>query len=165
MADESNGDQRRDGREVIARLADELLPVLIARLEASGLGELEVREDEWRVRLRRPQTNGATPPTGGPQVTAGLAAPSSESRQAVSRPERGRALVTSPAVGYFAPSDNLKVGSALRAGDVIGYIDVLGVRQEVVAPEAGTLARLEVETAQAVEYGQLIARVEPEARG
>jgi acetyl-CoA carboxylase biotin carboxyl carrier protein len=38
----------------IDRLAAELLPALIARLGSTGLGELEVRQDGWRVRLRRP---------------------------------------------------------------------------------------------------------------
>jgi acetyl-CoA carboxylase biotin carboxyl carrier protein len=38
----------------IDRLATELLPALIARLGSTGLGELEVRQDGWRVRLRRP---------------------------------------------------------------------------------------------------------------
>jgi len=37
----------------IDRLAVELLPALIAKLGATGLGELEVRQDGWRVRLRR----------------------------------------------------------------------------------------------------------------
>jgi len=38
----------------IARLADELLPALIAKLGTTQLGELEVREGDWHVRLRRP---------------------------------------------------------------------------------------------------------------
>jgi biotin carboxyl carrier protein len=38
----------------MARLADDLLPELIGRLVATGLGEIEVREDGWRIRLRRP---------------------------------------------------------------------------------------------------------------
>jgi biotin carboxyl carrier protein len=38
----------------IGRLADELLPALIAKLGATGLGELEVREGDWKVRLRAP---------------------------------------------------------------------------------------------------------------
>ena len=37
----------------VGRLADEVLPALIARLEASTLGELEIRRNGWRVRLRR----------------------------------------------------------------------------------------------------------------
>lgn len=38
----------------IERLAVELLPALMAKVAATGLGELEVREGAWRVRLRRP---------------------------------------------------------------------------------------------------------------
>ena len=37
----------------IEGLADDLLPALIAKLGATGLAELEVREGDWRVRLRR----------------------------------------------------------------------------------------------------------------
>ena len=38
----------------ISRLAEELLPALIAKLGTTHLGELEVREGDWHVRLRRP---------------------------------------------------------------------------------------------------------------
>ena len=38
----------------IGRLTEELLPALIAKLGTTQLGELEVREGEWQVRLRRP---------------------------------------------------------------------------------------------------------------
>lgn len=164
------------GRQTIARLADELLPLLIARLEASALGELEVREDGWRVRLRRPlQGNGRAagdepllvglpgefPRSGG---IVGDGSNAAEARPAGGRAERRRMKVTSPAVGYFLPRDGVGPGAHLRNGDVIGHIDVLGVRQEVVAPSDGMLSRLEVESGQAVEYGQPIARLEPDPR-
>jgi biotin carboxyl carrier protein len=45
---------RTDDHAAIGRLADELLPALAAKLGATGLGEIEVREGEWRVRVRRP---------------------------------------------------------------------------------------------------------------
>lgn len=47
------GNRNADHAE-IGRLADVLLPALIAKLSTTRLGELEVREGEWRVRLRRP---------------------------------------------------------------------------------------------------------------
>ena len=50
----------------IARLTDELLPALIAKLSTTQLGELEVREGEWHVRLRRPYGVG---PGEGRRVT------------------------------------------------------------------------------------------------
>jgi biotin carboxyl carrier protein len=52
--------ERAADHAAIDRLADELLPALIAKLGATGLGELEVREGGWRVRLRRP-AEGAAP--------------------------------------------------------------------------------------------------------
>ncbi|HYM82690.1 MAG TPA: hypothetical protein VEY67_00885 [Candidatus Dormibacteraeota bacterium] len=69
-ADRRDADRAGDGaqpRDAVARLADhaaierlasDLLPALVARLSGTGLGELEVREGEWRVRLRRPATSG-----------------------------------------------------------------------------------------------------------
>jgi acetyl-CoA carboxylase biotin carboxyl carrier protein len=156
---------QRGGRRVIARLTDELLPVLIARLEASSLGELEVREDGWRVRLRRPmEGNGAAVPR--PAQTSRSAEMPAEARQSTqpSRGEPDRTLVASPAVGYFVPRDGITPGVALRSGDLVGHIDVLGVQQEVVVQLDGIVTRIEVEPGQAVEYGEPIARLEPESR-
>ena len=48
------GCERAADHAAIDRLSTELLPALIAKLGATGLGELEVREGDWRVRLRRP---------------------------------------------------------------------------------------------------------------
>lgn len=38
----------------IDRLIDALMPALVAKLGTLNVGELEVREGDWRVRLRRP---------------------------------------------------------------------------------------------------------------
>jgi len=47
----------------LTRVAEDVLPALIARFGAASLGELEIRHGECRVRLRR--AGGA-----GPAVTA-----------------------------------------------------------------------------------------------
>ena len=49
----SAADRAADHRSV-ERLTSDLVPALIARLASSGLAELEVREGDWKVRLRRP---------------------------------------------------------------------------------------------------------------
>jgi biotin carboxyl carrier protein len=46
--------ERAADHAAIDRLAGELLPALVAKLSATGLGEIEVREGPWRVRIRRP---------------------------------------------------------------------------------------------------------------
>src|ERR1700675_1193014 len=53
-------DERRADRAAIAGSISDLLPALIAKLGATGLAELEVRQDGLRVRLRRP-TDAAGP--------------------------------------------------------------------------------------------------------
>lgn len=52
--------ERSRDHAAIERLARDLLPALVAKLGAGGLGELEVREGEWRIRLRRPAPQGNT---------------------------------------------------------------------------------------------------------
>jgi biotin carboxyl carrier protein len=49
----SDGDRAAD-HAAIDRLASDVLPALMAKLGATGLGEIEVREGPWKVRLRRP---------------------------------------------------------------------------------------------------------------
>jgi acetyl-CoA carboxylase biotin carboxyl carrier protein len=163
----SDKQPRTDARQTISRLVDEVLPALIARLERSELGEMEVREDGWRIRLRRsspsPVTAEAPPPQQSrstPRPLTGPAPSASAQADRHHRPEPMRGLVASPAVGYFVARDGVRAGSAVRDGDVVGHIDVLGVRQEVVTPVAGVLREFEVEPGQAVEYGQPIVRVE-----
>ena len=48
-----DGDREAD-HAAIGRLADELIPALIAKLSATGLGEIEVGEGDWTIRVRRP---------------------------------------------------------------------------------------------------------------
>ena len=73
-------------------------------------------------------------------------------------------MATSPGVGFYTTREGIATGSQVRSGDVIGHVDVLGVRQEVVAPGDGIVARLLAEAGEAVEYGQDLVRLEPLAR-
>jgi acetyl-CoA carboxylase biotin carboxyl carrier protein len=52
-ADRSEADRLAD-HAAIDRLADDLVPALIAKLSATGLGEIEVGEGAWTIRVRRP---------------------------------------------------------------------------------------------------------------
>jgi acetyl-CoA carboxylase biotin carboxyl carrier protein len=169
-ADEPAADDRATDHAAIDRLAGELLPALIAKLGATGLGELEVREGTWRVRLRRPA--GDSRPT--PERKAGDRAAGDRPERAPDRgSERGprtlhrpleaktartesRAVATSPAVGIFRSRADLSAGARVRAGDRLGAVDMLGVAQEVVAPVDGILGASLVESGDAVEYGQEI---------
>ncbi len=47
-------DERAADHAAIARLAEDLVPALIAKLSASGLGEIEIGESTWTIRVRQP---------------------------------------------------------------------------------------------------------------
>jgi biotin carboxyl carrier protein len=63
--EERDAAERLADHAAIDSLADELIPALIAKLGASGLGEIEVREGAWKVRLRRPADGSAPAHPGG----------------------------------------------------------------------------------------------------
>ena len=167
---------RRD-HEAIGRLADELLPLLVARLTASGLGEIEVRENGWKARLRKPaghEAMHAVPVRATESHTAhGHAAirPGAgqgrddrvaDSDAAAETPDH--LAVTSSAVGIFHPRKDLATGMNVRAGDRVGYVDVLGVHEDLVSPVNGVIGSSLAEAGEAVEYGQELIRIEPPDR-
>lgn len=53
--------QREADHASLARLSETLVPALMDKLAASGLGELEVHEGSWRIRLRRPPSVAPSP--------------------------------------------------------------------------------------------------------
>jgi biotin carboxyl carrier protein len=189
-AERSANDRLADHAQ-IERLTDDLLPALAAKLGASGLAEIEVREGPWKVRLRRPP--GANGSTQGRRSTdrpsraqpghsehghapvaleshrgsvgwEGLGlTPVGPGRPAGTTGGDGRAhraIATSPAVGIFQGRPEMRPGTRVRAGDRLGFVDVLGVRQEVISPVDGMVGATLVDAGDAVEYGQELVRIE-----
>jgi acetyl-CoA carboxylase biotin carboxyl carrier protein len=154
----------------IEAAARDLVPDLTERLERHGLGEIEVRCGDLRVRLARGSAgvpavaaataagDAAAPPAGGGSVAPG--------RQVAASPVTTSAAshaVSAPAVGYFVYGEGLGPGMTVEKGDALGYVDVLGVRHDVRAPRAGTVRNLVTETGEAVEYGQVLIELEAPA--
>ncbi|MBA2488985.1 MAG: hypothetical protein H0V36_06615 [Chloroflexi bacterium] len=166
---DANGEGRSAGRATssaadqreLSRVATELLPALIARFGEGQLGELEIRRDGWRIRLRR--GDAGVPAVSGeeaPSRRATSARPSAGRGEGPSATERGRISVTSMAVGYFQPAKTLQVGQRVRSGDVLGQVDMLGVRHDAVAGSDAIVSRVLAEAGQAVEYGQELVRLD-----
>ncbi len=168
--------ERAADHAAIDRLADGLLPALIAKLGATGLGELEVREGTWRVRLRRP-ADDRSPSTGsssgrrrerGDRHDGGSDRAESQRERAGRSSAHGdgtgrdatRQAATSPAVGIYRPRADLAAGPRVRSGDRLGAVDMLGVAQEVVAPADGIVGVSLADAGDAVEYGQGLLVIE-----
>jgi biotin carboxyl carrier protein len=147
----------------LARLSDSLVPALVAKLSATGLGELEVHEGDWRIRLRRLSHAAPTARRADrtrPTAPAAMPAPAGPTPAAPSS-DRERGVATSPAVGVFRAL--AQVGARVRAGDRIATVDLLGIPQDVVAPIDGTVVEVFAQTGDAVEYGEELAAVEAPA--
>ena len=160
--------QRQADHASLARLSETLVPALVAKLTGTGLGEVEVREGDWRIRVRRPLGATSTAParrSERPRL-GGQAAPHAEPRTAKSSAtaapvDPDRAIATSPAVGVFRPG--VAIGTAVHVGDRIAIVDLLGIPQDVTSPIDGTLVELFVQTGEAVEYGEEIGAIEADA--
>jgi acetyl-CoA carboxylase biotin carboxyl carrier protein len=150
----------------ISRVVPGLIQQLTQRLTLHGLGEIEVRRGDLRVRVVAPPTSGAA--TAGAKPTA-VSTPSHAAQGQAGQAGRGHPPhpagadpggVMSPAVGYFSYADGLGPGLTVEKGDALGYVDVLGVRHDVRAPRSGVVRNLVTETGEAVEYGQLLIELE-----
>ena len=157
--------QRKADHASLSRLSETLVPALVAKLTGTGLGEVEVREGDWKIRVRRPVTGGAAPaprrserPRLGAASHAEPRAAKPAASQTAAEPDARRSVVTSPAVGIFRPG--VTVGTVVRAGDRIAVVDLLGIPQDVTAPIDGTLLEVFAQAGEAVEYGEEVAVVE-----
>jgi biotin carboxyl carrier protein len=176
-------DERSADHAAIDRLSLELLPSLIAKIGATHLGELEVREGAWRVRLRRPgvDASGSTGHGAGPAGRERRPAERAGDRGTPDRADRhqeraartahhgtdggsarsaSRGIATSPAVGIYRPRTDLSAGDRVRSGDRLGAVDMLGVAQEVLSPVDGIIGSALAESGDAVEYGQELLVIE-----
>jgi len=177
--------ERAADHAAIHDLTAGLLPALMAKLSATGLGELEVREGAWHVRLRRSADgvardkrvadraargqagHHAPAPAGVPGLTAvGPGRDGRDGREVrdgrdgTVAPGERRVVATSPAVGTFRAAADRGAGTRIRAGDRVGTVDMLGVAQEVTSPMDGVVGASLAESGDVVEYGQELVVIE-----
>jgi acetyl-CoA carboxylase biotin carboxyl carrier protein len=149
----------------MARLAADLVPALTERLRRHGLGEIEVRQGELRVRVAAAPT-GAPPAVGSAvEVTVTRAADDANPTAPDPALPQTRDPVTSPAVGYFVYADGLGPGQTVSAGSELGFVEMLGIRHEVRATADGVVRHLVAESGEPVEYGQLLVEIDRDEAG
>jgi acetyl-CoA carboxylase biotin carboxyl carrier protein len=150
---------------------------LIKMVTETGVAELEVQQGDSRVRIRRVLRSGvhhvsAPPATGVSALAVASTAPSPEpppSPQAAPDLLNDPSLVTvkSPIVGTFyeAPSPGspnfVKLGDAVKPGDVLCIIESMKLMNEIEAEIAGTVVTKFVNNAQPVEYGEALFAIRP----
>jgi acetyl-CoA carboxylase biotin carboxyl carrier protein len=137
-------------------VSDDDIAWLLQLLEAEGLVEVEVEEDDWGVRVSRAVAVVPEAPVAAAPVAA---APSGDELAHDVVP------ILSPITGtfYSAPSPEspayVEEGSQVERGGVVGLIEAMKVFNEVEAPVAGTVVKLLVDNKQNVQADQRLMLV------
>lgn len=150
-----------------------LIRDLAALLKEVDLAEIEVEQDDFRIRVSRtvagaPAAHAAVghePQAAGPAQPATPAAPAEAAETPVDM-ARHPGAVPSPMVGtaYLAPEPGARafvhVGDTVRAGQTVLIVEAMKHMNEVAAPHAGSVTAILVEDGQPVEFGEPLMIIE-----
>ena len=146
----------------------DLLQQIVKLMAANDLNTVDVRDGERRIILKR---GAATGPVvmSMPTMSAPVANPSGggSAPAAPVDEEAGLKPIKSPMVGtfYAAPSPDAKpfvnVGSKVDEETDVCVIEAMKVFNNIKAELRGTIAKILVQSGQAVEFGQTLFLVKP----
>lgn len=163
---------------------------LLQFMEEHGLEEFEYARGDFRVRLRKPGSEGVWHPAAAPSKSEGQrsgrreiggreSSGADETATAGDRPESDAAgkegsedqggghVVKSPIVGtyYEAPNPGappfVKVGDHVNAGQVICIVEAMKLMNEIESDAGGKVTKILMKNGQPVEYGQPLFVIQP----
>jgi biotin carboxyl carrier protein len=116
-----------------------------------ALTEIDLRQGETRLRLRRP---------GGAMSVGVATTPARKASPIVTPtpPTAATTVVRAQVVGVFRSA--ITVGEAVTEGQVLGQIETMGLPNDCLAPAAGSIQAIRVGNGQPVEYGQPLFEIE-----
>ena len=148
----------------------DLIRDLAALLKEVDLAEIEIEQDDFRIRVSRiaagvPGPRVALNDEPAPTVSGTPAATAASSDMPADLDQHPGA-VPSPMVGtvYLAPEPGapafVQVGDKIRPGQTILILEAMKHMNEVAAPRAGTVTAIFVEDGQPVEFGEPLMIIE-----
>jgi len=164
MANDGAEGSKSGGRKSGMNIDTALVRELAELLNETGLTEIEVEDDDRKIRVSRGAVSAAAPvyapasaPAAAPAPAA--AAPAPAEAAAPSGPDLKNA-VKSPMVGtcYLTPEPGaapfIAVGKAVKEGDTLLIVEAMKVMNPITAPKSGTVTAILVDNAQPVEFDQ-----------
>ena len=144
------------------------IKTIVQLMSDHDLTEFKVEAEEMHLCIKRggePVITAAAPAVAAPVMPApALAAPAPEAPAAPAVESKGDEIdgetIDSPIVGTFygAPApdqDNfVSVGSTVTPDTVVCIVEAMKVMNEIKAEKSGTIKKILVDNAQAVEFGQ-----------
>lgn len=154
-----------------------LLEEMVKLMSQHDLNTVDVRNGDKRVVLKRGAVMAAVPavaPVAAPAASAPAAAPAAAgagvaavSAAPAAESDAGLVAIKSPMVGtfYAAPSPDAKpfvqVGSVVDEDTDVCVIEAMKVFNSIKAECRGTIAKVLVNNASTVEFGQVLFLVKP----
>ena len=145
---------------------------LVELMKEHDLSEMDLRQGEMRIQLRR----GGEPLRAAPQpaVPAPAATPpvAAVPKQAAAKPaesptlEEHLALITSPMVGTFYAGPDPDSPAYVKVGDPVGpettvcIVEAMKVFNEIPAEVSGKIVAVLVENGEPIEFGQPLFKVD-----
>jgi acetyl-CoA carboxylase biotin carboxyl carrier protein len=143
----------------------ELIRELAELLRETGLAEIEVEQDDFRIRVSRGSPQ-APAQMGVAPAPAATPPPERQPEPPPADPAKHPGIVPSPMVGtvYRAAEPGarpfVEVGDSVQAGQTILIVEAMKHMNEVPAPRAGTVTAILVEDGQPVEFGEPLLVIE-----
>ena len=149
----------------------DLIRELAALLKETELSEIEIEQDDFRIRMSRQRAGAAgagrshaePPRAAGRPPTASDAAPHELARRP-GAPSGLRALADGrhrlPRRRSRGRSRSSRSATTVAAGQTILIVEAMKHMNEVAAPRAGKVVEILVEDGQPVEYGQPLMIIE-----
>lgn len=133
---------------------------LIELIEESDITELEIKEGDEAIKLRRGNAGVETLPVTAAPAPAISAGPKTSQSVENEKPAPKGHTVNSPMVGTFyrAPSPEaqsfVEVGQKVKAGEVLCIIEAMKMMNQIESDKDGTLQTIHVENGEPVEFDQ-----------
>jgi acetyl-CoA carboxylase biotin carboxyl carrier protein len=150
----------------------DLIKKLLALMNETNAGTIEVRKNLWSTTVRVSKDPSAGNSGQGNPASAARASASGEeagSGSATAEPAVATHLldVKSPMVGTFYSQPEpgaepyVTVGSRIAPGQTLCIIEAMKIMNPIDAEVSGVVKEITVQDAQAVEFGQVLFRVDP----
>jgi acetyl-CoA carboxylase biotin carboxyl carrier protein len=154
---------------------------LIQEILQSDISEFELEHTDTKIRLKRgfAQNAGSAPqihahpatvsPASSKPIAAEAIAP--KTNKALDADDQSLHIVTSPIVGtvYRAPNPNaesyVKLGDKIHEGSILCLVEAMKLMNEIPSDISGEIARIYIEDAHPVEFGQKLFGIRPEKQG
>ena len=146
----------------------QLIRDLAGILDETNLTEIEVEQDDLRIRVSRTPAQVQTyapapvamaapaPAAAAPAAAVSAAPPAEQSKNAVPSPMVGTAYTASaPGAKPF-----IEVGQAVKEGQTLLIIEAMKTMNQIPSPRSGTVTAILFEDAQPVEFGEPLVVIE-----